>query len=921
MKNTAVKRISALLFVLTIFFTMFNSVNAAYNVSEIIVTEPNIPSEDNAYIIFEKNPREHKMSYVRGPNNKEDELYSENVVFGGIECRQVFVQNKFHMSFEDGFAKSSDRQFCFIMDYWDYSGGGSYRLEYTVDEQGTTKTVRIPKTGVEGTNNYQWHRVTAFVGDACFTGSMDNNADFRILSNAYNAFSKIEVINLSGKATTTDHIGVFNKEQAKTLDLLGLIVKEEEEDVTSDEFLSREITLKEAVCHTVRILGIESGNDEAIMSYAVKNNLLKGLSAADENGKITQRELLRIYFNILGINASPDEEQQAAEAAGIIKGENFVFQMNKNANFDNLAAVARNTLILKRQGAERTYLHTMFQNGVFSGEDLAACGDAEFVDSILKGSIKIMPEVRVDETSNRTYYVLSLFGQDAIKSYYTAQCWATDNKRFYFYDKNKSMYEYNIETNILTYIDDLLSSYCLCVSKKNGLFYINKQREFIRLDLDTYESKKIADPPVGSNPNIRNTIDYIQVMDNEEKLSIAWYETPPGWDYQTNRTKYAFFPILDIATGEWDVSKYYGFDTPVTVPNHICISPTNPKLLMFAHEGLRIKDRTWCYNLETGKAVNSFVQKNYIPATVYDTNIASGESFCHEAWVCDGERLFGVKTSTSWNLVNQTIGVCGLVIFNWDGTEKYYANGDYRYNHIGASVNNDRWFAGDTHFTSDKFNHLALIDAYTGQSYYLARLTTNGQNPGHAHPQFSHDGRYVTFGLWSENLKNVRIGWMDVSDITSNAPKSTRYDISKDCEAPSAEGLAHEIKPVVQNGANAYRIPKGNHMKVNVKKEALYEESADIKLTVEYLDDGAAPIRINYNTWHVLPVFNRLVEHNLHIERTNTGKWKTKTFNLENVSMDNMQWLGTDFNISGVNSEVIIKDILVEKNVKKGAKQ
>ena len=896
----------------------------SYRITEFIVTEPDVPSEQNAYILFSKKPQEHLMSYVRGSNDKNDVLYSENVVFGGIECQQVFVQNKFHMTFAPGFAKPEDRQFCFIMDYWDYSGGGSYRLEYTMDEAGNTKTVTIPKTGKEGTNNYQWHRVSVVVGDACFTQSMENGADFRILSNAYNAYSKIEVVNLSDKADTTDDLGSFNMQQAKALHILGLYDGLTAEDGSFDPALERELTVETALAETVKLLGLGrdaekaavmpqlnhvSDENKPYVGYAEKMGWIDDADLQTAEEPLTQRQLLRVFIAATGNGCEAGKEQETAETLGIVKGENLIFQMKKNATYDTLIGLARNTQMVKEVKSGISFLGKMLRDGITDGNAVAASGDTELVNSVLLGEVKIMPDVTVDPATGRTYYSLSLFGQDAIKGYYTAQLWAPDNKRFYFRDAAMHMYEYNIETNIVKYLDDLHNEHCICVSQTNQLFYINPKREIMAMDLSTYEKRKIADPPVGSNPNIVRTMNMLEVNDAGTKATVYWREIPEGYDEAVYYKKRTWFPILDIATGTWDMRWSYGFTDGIgwPDPNHNTISPKYDNLMIFAHEGDMVRDRTWALNTDTGQFVNAFKQKDYIEGKF------TGEIFCHEGWVCDGYRTFGVKSSRSWNLINQTIGHRGLVISNWDNTERYYANGDYNYLHIGASPASDRWFAGDTSYSGNIRNtNLVLIDAHASQSYLLAQPRQNGKNPGHAHPQFSQNGQWVTFGLWSEDGKHVKIGWMDVSDITDAAKPVSHYDLSDSCDTTSALDTSHKLTVRKEGDVNVFVIPKDNHMKVNVKSSAVYAESADVRVTVEYLDSGYLPIRLQYNTWHVLGAYNRLTDREVYIERRNTGSYQTKSFVLQNASMDNMQWLGTDFNLSGVKSAAVIKSVRVE---------
>ena len=115
---------------------------------------------DNASIIFSPIPQTNKLSFIDGQTaGRYDELYSEQVEFIGIPGRQVYVENKFYFTFEDGFASKDDSVFAFIIDYWDYGGGGYFHVEYTTKVKGEVARASILKLGLDENN-----QKTAFLG-------------------------------------------------------------------------------------------------------------------------------------------------------------------------------------------------------------------------------------------------------------------------------------------------------------------------------------------------------------------------------------------------------------------------------------------------------------------------------------------------------------------------------------------------------------------------------------------------------------------------------------------------------------------------------------------------------------------------------------------------------------------------------------
>ena len=257
-----------------------------------------------------------------------------------------------------------------------------------------------------------------------------------------------------------------------------------------------------------------------------------------------------------------------------------------------------------------------------------------------------------------------------------------------------------------------------------------------------------------------------------------------------------------------------------------------------------------------------------------------------------------------------------------DGTDKRYIPADYSFTHANGggtsgichcmlSQTSDRWLVADSAYGRG-WSDLYLIDAFTGKSYFLARLNETGENPGHVHPQFSPDDNTVIFGLWSEDNKHVEIGWMDVSDIVNTPLEGGQYDLSDSCDTFGYKGFDHYIIPQTDanDGITGFTIPKGNEMYVNVKREVIESDNTPAEISITYLDKGYSSIKLSYLTWNPsVGGMGKLTKRKSYIKCTNSGMVKTKTFTFDDICLGNMDILGTDFRISGTNSQVTIQSV------------
>ncbi len=508
----------------------------------------------------------------------------------------------------------------------------------------------------------------------------------------------------------------------------------------------------------------------------------------------------------------------------------------------------------------------------------------------------IVPKKYTDSGTGRTYYTIDLNGEDAIRSYYSMITWEKDADRFYFYDNQERLYVYDISTNQYRYIDTLFNQYLVSISKKGNVFYIKDTGEIIRMNPVTQKKEVVGTLPKDMNIGAAMLI---QVNDDESYLSLEIVENSSTEFDVTRKTR---IPVMDINTGEWDLRYIFGFDTKVYAPDHMNLNP-NPlysNLVAFAHEGTGDEgqgnpERIWLLNRDTGEYKNLFKQK-------MTTDILPAETVGHEDWMKSGEQMVFA------NLATGTPG--GITLFNKDGSNRRYVNNDYSYNHASGSPVTDRFVVSDTSYPG-RTTELVLIDCYTGKSYHLATLPQNGKDPGHTHPSFSMDGNKVIFGLYSEDLSTIRIGWMDISDIISSAEDGKDIVLSSSCSTSSYGGTDFYLAEKDRNGQTFYSIADGNHMNVNITE--FEEETANVTITFDYIDKGTDDILIDYIKWENVKGKNRIVEYEERIARKNTGSVKTAEVTITGMNAENLKMLGTDFTVKGDGSELEIANVSVRK--------
>ncbi len=938
-------------------------VEDSFSSNQVQITENNIISEKSAYILFKETDVMHGMTYLQAGNAAESQPnYNKLVNFAGLQGRQYLKENILAMTFDKDFATEEENRFIVNIDYYDYGGAGSFQVEYMPKGASSSNKLTVVKKGdmSGGTVDFpdgKWWRVSMLINDANFTGKLDGGFDLKIHTGAWNAFSKVEVVNISRYGDSTAELGTYNMGAAEVLNKLGVFNgfgDGEKFDPQLSKVLTRQEALKLLItCYGLKdeaeSLNLNPTTQKVSADFACYAGLAEDKGVIEANAELdltqtfTQRELLVWYLRLIGIEDSDlwNNAYTIARNLDLFNDENMLMQPERTANVDALVVLAANVFAESNRKTGYNAFTKGFEEGKYTYETVVQLGYSGLSKWMRKNPFKLPSQKKVDQLTGRTYHVVDFFDTMANKPYFTQNCVAMDNKRIYFGTADFDIYEYNIETEMCRWIcrGDRLSN--IDITPLNNLWYtVNNQIR--KVDLDTYEDIFVHE----GIKDYKGNYSSMQVNNDESMLSIEL----PSDDGVPETTRPNVCPggftaryinFLDLTKGEeaeWDFSHVVYSDYDGAYINHFCLNP-NPKYkqwCFFAHDdylvnaytgkNTQMHQRNWMLNLDTDEYFNVYDQRWFIQPekdNVETGVITNGSN--HESWSRNGEwfttglvhtHVAGKPVAMSLRAVQATMRPDGsdLWLIPADiSTAKNYYNQTTCINHSTVDWNAD-WLIMDTTYNSTYKCDFYLVETHTGKTHLLARFDHNGLNNGHVHPQFSPDSSLALFGGWSEGFKTVQFGWMDISDITSNPSEGGRYDISESCESFSYKGdFDHYTEPKFNEDGSIkeVRIPAGRSMYVDVKKSVVEKDNTPATITITYKDDSKIPLKLCYYTWkeNTPGDVNEFTEREIYIERKGTNRKVTKTIKLDDICLGNMELLRADFRIRAAGASAVVYSV------------
>lgn len=853
------------------------------------------------WVTFGKEIESENMTFFDGgQSDKSLPTYNEKVVIDGVDARKVYGSNYIYTRFDESFYNPEEDS-CFFIKLKFYEFGpqkGTFYLSYPTRDGATNITI-------VKNENPQWATRTFFVDNAYFNHSIDDiGADIKIINGAYNAFASLEVVNANGVADDNSYdVGVAATENANILSQLGLYPE------NYSDILENKLTRKDVAKRLVTLLGKENEEykttltdadekESSALGYLEHNKLAEWSGSASEN--VTQLELVQIFARLSGVSTESDVFQNMMDEK-LLKSSNVIIQPSKTAIEDNFAALAYNWLLAKNKTGKPN-IADLLARGIVTKENVMSSSESAIKALAYSNPTEIETKQITDPYTGRKYYYTHK-GDNTVREYYTANQWTSDNKRFVVEEQNarSPIFLYDTEKHTLQY---LCEANATVVGASDKMYYIDPDsREVRTMDLNTFEVKTIAMLP----DSVLNWWG-LSITNDEKFMAINWQEGSSELDYAKpfGGTRYRKCPVLDIENGTWNAEFHKEFTSSESAGmnlNHVIINPAYDNLVFFCHEGTTtiIPDRIWLLDTDKNSAFNLFRQKQV-------TEELTGETAGHEMWFGDGNRLAFVKYTFGTN-----IGYSGIMTIDLTGKKKEYVSNEYRYWHCSASPADDRFIVADTNKLDGNMNEIVLVDRYTGEAHLLCRPQLGKSvHPGHAHPSFSPDGKKVSF-VMNDGTGIIATAWMDVSDIVDKPADGGRISISETCEVPSYKGCVNYIKEAEKAGEKCYKVSVGNRMLVNVKDDKYQADRADVKITFSYYDESYMPVKLSYFGWNSkLSRLDKTEQMFYTVDRKNTKKWITKTIELKDINIDNMELIGTDFKIEGSYADLYIKDVNVE---------
>lgn len=878
-----------------------------------------------AYITLGENPEGMGITFndalISGITDKSNPDYNELFTENDITGRRVFKENYLKFNISPDYYQKGDSFYKITIQYYDFGPSqGTFGVEYAA-KGGQVNSTKIQKDG--GVYSTTWCTKSVIISDADFgTGDFD----IRLTTNVYNAYARVEVLNINkaareGKETG---IGITSKSEALALNKLGLM----ELDMNKvDEYLSQTVTRGELIKMLVKASGKEdelfkinyecefSDVPDDLVPYVVwagDRNITKGVGNGlfGTDNPATVAQAMAFFLRILGYDESVfwEDPIDYAMENNFTDTSKLMLDGDMELTNDYFAAIAYNAIVKDNVNTGKSLLKEMMLKEKVTDEMLDNSEDLLF--TAYKYAIpRKFPSIKLrDGDSGREYRVIDFHGRDIIRAYFTAQQFNNAATKFIFGVKPDMMFEYDTESEMLAFLDfadvstNRLEAY---VNPQDKIFYeqVNNKGQITYwvMDWNTKKKRHYATLPDGIvwGENI--------VATNDGKtVSVQWGQTSDPRDFLNGKMRARVLATLDVETGEFYAERSHEFEGPPGMDNlgHPMINPANKDLMMFCHEGANTEqhDRIWMCDMTTGKTWNVFRQAVNADGT-------TAEPSTHEVWQGNGEKIAFIKSKSA-----QTLGEYGICRVNPDGSDREYFTNSCGFSLWHCSSTYDgNFIAADTNMNPA---HIVLTDTRTYNQQCLVTYDAGSKwpnDPYQPHVTLSNNGEMACWEMYYKPSNNYTFAWMDISDITEKEVKGGRISYNENLDYVTYSDCDIEVTKTEAEGVECFNIPYGNKMYFDVKDTVAKKPGGSIKVTFKYLDKSRLPIMLRY-TSSVEDVHNLYKQEDKYItvERNNTGKWKEAEIVIDELSLENSCKHLCDFVLSGQYSEAKVTDIKVE---------
>lgn len=844
--------------------------------------------ENSAYVTFGETVSGKNMEFIdglaQGITDSSDPLYNELVTLDGLQARKQYSANSSYLKVSDEFYDSGDTEFLVSIVFYDFGPSeGKYYFEYHSTEGGT-KQVMLIKPGT----NPGWAVRTLCVDDVDLSAKYDNGATVRIVNGAYNAFKKVEIVNVSKARREKQQINVTCLGDDITREFSKLCIY-----VDSEKYANANLS-KQASAYDVReMIKLITGDKTSA-------------NTASDTTYMTQGEMLRTFMDYIGVKTVSNEDTvSAARRLGVVDASGFFLYDEAPATRYNLLAAAYGAMKYENSAGEMLF-DKLIESGYYDDIPTASVTGELYQLRYFAKPKKLPYETITDPGTGRSFNYINFFGSQLIRPYLSGPSWTLDGKQFACGLTSGAFYLYNIETQMMTYVDNAVpcQQYVGVVVCGNGwLYYVKSGAPYTvwRANPDTLEKEQVFELPSGV------TAGMVNVTDDGKYASIEL------WSYGPYAGEGNKKPVvrLNLETGESEV-QYHEFEYS-HILNHLQINPVNPDLIGFAHETdtanysyTAIYDRVNTMDMSTGE--------------VYYANqgraIDNGEKLdgpplfllTHEMWSHDGKYryccAYGGKTEYG--------GTPAIIRMDADGSHPQYFSTErnpWSYaNHAYMSADN-KMFAFDD-------STVSLMSAETRQIFPICQIRTlvgSDGHPNHAHPHIAVSDNLVNWGYTHKGVLGV--AWMDYTDILEReVAKGGRYAMGEYVTRVSYKGLECESYETKKNKVECCAATPDSWLYLDVNSDIADGNNCAVKLTFDYFDNTNGALKIAYTKG--VETYNdalRIYNKETSVVRGGTNKWKTAEIVFNSINLENIGEFESDFKIKGIQGGAFITNVKVER--------
>lgn len=878
----------------------------------IVFAEDKVDPNENpqgqhlAYCNFYGDLTSRNMSFIDGISlgikERSDPYFCELVTLGGLEARRQYSGNSAFLKLDKDFYDEGDNEFLVNIYYYNFGPSeGKYYFEYKT-ESSTLNQITVYKPA----SPVGWRYASVVLTDCVPTPHYENGATFRIQNSAYNAWRRIEVVNLSRirrEGKSIEGIKELAHLKIRDLNLSGI--------VSADDPLFQ----PKNAANQVNKYDLY----EVIARYTMDKT---SIPEHYKNEYVTQSEMLKAFMDVVNVDySSATSIVDFALESEFIDRDGLFTADNAPATYYNMIT-AIDGLVYYSDETGEPYVVKMYNNGYYGDLKITDINDDALLSSYFKVPRSLPYERITDNVTGRTYYHVNFYGKDLIRGYVTQLDWIGNN-RFICTTRGGHLYLYNVDEQTIRYIDK--SGIYGAQVGEDGMIYYNGPKDgamntLARIDPDdpTLTPKIVYRFPEGVRVSL--------IIISEDG---KWFGGHTADDARALGTPIGYHPIATFYTNEnsqpgvadtnYKVAFLPPLDEQLGSYGHEQANPRYDNLFFFCLEGgassfqykyTHANTRVNILNLDTGKIIG--VNQGMIKDSM------GIELNTHDIWSPDGEYIYYVfwqEVPAGFNGSEGSSRQGGMIRTDIDGRHRQYFNSTgylAKWNHGNVGGDNMEWISGDAFA-------ICAMNTDTHQSFEIASyqnlpgIVTSDQYD-HGHTGMTRVGAIISWGGRHDGVLGVN--WFDLEELVRNGEvaEGGRYDVNEYVECVSYKGLECDSERITKDGRDCQMAKATGGIYYAINTDIVDTTDDSIRITFDYLDNSKDDISITYTKG--VKEYNELLfreNAKVSVSRNGTGKWKTATVIIDSINCESPGKFYSDLAFRGGSANLFISNIKVEK--------